>query len=93
VKIKSHGAVAQLGERIPRTDEAVGSTPICSTILSIKALSNGRIGMWQTKNNQSFPAGALLTCQPRQSNAGAFLFSVFNKPIPEVKTKIPFDRS
>jgi hypothetical protein len=26
------GAVAQLGERIPRTDEAVGSTPICSTI-------------------------------------------------------------
>jgi hypothetical protein len=25
------GAVAQLGERIPRTDEAVGSIPICST--------------------------------------------------------------
>jgi hypothetical protein len=26
-----YGAVAQTGERIPRTDEAVGSTPICST--------------------------------------------------------------
>ena len=25
------GAVAQLGERIPRTDEASGSTPLCST--------------------------------------------------------------
>ena len=29
---KSNGAVAQLGERIPRTDEAVGSIPICSTM-------------------------------------------------------------
>ena len=25
------GAVAQMGERIPRTDEAVGSIPICTT--------------------------------------------------------------
>ena len=30
--MRFHGAVAQLGERIPRTDEAVGSSPICSTI-------------------------------------------------------------
>ena len=27
------GAVAQMGERIPRTDEAAGSTPVCSTII------------------------------------------------------------
>ncbi len=26
----SIGAVAQLGERIPRTDEVTGSTPVCS---------------------------------------------------------------
>ncbi len=33
---KSNGAVAQLGERIPRTDEAVGSIPICSTIFYMR---------------------------------------------------------
>ncbi len=31
---KHFGAVAQLGERIPRTDEVTGSNPVCS-ILSI----------------------------------------------------------
>ena len=35
ILIKLFGAVAQMGERIPRTDEAVGSIPICSTIVSI----------------------------------------------------------
>ncbi len=30
------GAVAQMGERIPRTDEASGSTPLCSTIITLK---------------------------------------------------------
>ena len=28
--IRAPGAVAQLEERVPRTDEAVGSNPICS---------------------------------------------------------------
>jgi hypothetical protein len=32
VSSRSGGAVAQLGERIPRTDEAGGSIPLCSTI-------------------------------------------------------------
>ncbi len=28
-----NGAVAQLGERLPRTEKAGGSNPLCSTIL------------------------------------------------------------
>ena len=31
------GAVAQMGERIPRTDEAGGSTPLCSIKVSSRA--------------------------------------------------------
>ena len=30
----SIGAVAQLGERIPRTDEVTGSNPVCSIIIN-----------------------------------------------------------
>ena len=32
-KEKDNGAVAQLGERVPCTDEVAGSTPVSSTII------------------------------------------------------------
>ena len=38
----THGAVAQLGERLSGTQEVVGSIPIGSTIFSLEAINESR---------------------------------------------------
>ena len=42
------GGVAQLGERLPCTQEAIGSNPFTSTTLNLRARVSVAAGVWES---------------------------------------------
>lgn len=62
------GAVAQLGERLGRIEEVVGSIPIGSTCSHRSRLRSGTVRFWLShlprSKNQSTARGLLIECKP-----------------------------
>jgi hypothetical protein len=59
IKIPARGAIAQLGERIVRNDEVVGSIPTSSTKFPAKfshflSLTNGRFGLFSVLPTKTY---------------------------------------
>src|SRR5438128_12181073 len=71
------GAIAQLGERIVRNDEVVGSIPTSSTMFSITC--GFPVVQFCPKLVQKFsrqPAGVCLNCHSRRNRIGELCFKL-----------------
>ncbi len=67
VKVAGHGAVAQLGERVVRNDEVVGSIPIGSTSFRFSGGPAGRFMSRPRKGASGLPAAQVFRARRSQA--------------------------
>jgi hypothetical protein len=58
-----HGAVAQLGERVNRTHEVRGSTPLSSTLLTFDPLGSNPKGSLRGRSGSRYNCRFCITCR------------------------------